>query len=284
MLSRLRKISRRIGSEIGGLMATGKSAKGSTNGKATGKPAVKSGAKPAAKAAKTAAPKPAAKVAGKPAKAAKASKPASAKAGAKVSAKALAKPVVKASAKPVAAKTGKAEVKAPVGKSAGVQAPKKAAAAKANGKAAKLPKSAEELEAVILDGDFAAEEQFAADIASDMAAAETEVADAEPVSPSAALLAVMKPTISDEKAAEKKKKKDDLKIDRNGDMEAQWQSLKEKNKAIKPLNYKMSESFEARTPMLHKVLGWGFIISNQNDRLEVLFQQGIKFLISNYKA
>jgi hypothetical protein len=258
MLSRLRKISRRIGSEIGGLMATGKSAKGSTKGKAASK----------------AAPKAAAKKAAKPA--AKAAKPA---------AKPVAKAALKPAAKAVAAKSGKTDKKAAAAKApalkAVVKAPKKA---EKPAKVGKSPKVAVEIGAVAVEADFAAEEQFAADIASDMEAAETETAVAEPVSPSAALLAVMKPTVSDEKAAEKKKKKDDLKIDRNGDMEAQWQSLKDKNKAIKPFNYKMSESFEARTPILHKVLGWGFIISNQNDRLEVLFQQGIKFLISNYKA
>ncbi len=87
-----------------------------------------------------------------------------------------------------------------------------------------------------------------------------------------------------DRVAEKKKKKDDFKIDRNGDLVAQWEALREKTKLIKPLNYKMSESFEARIPIMHKVLGWGFVISNQNDRLEVLFKDGIRNLISNYKG
>jgi hypothetical protein len=34
---------------------------------------------------------------------------------------------------------------------------------------------------------------------------------------------------------------------------------------------------------MHKVLGWGFIISNINDRLDILFETGVKTLISNYK-
>ena len=33
-----------------------------------------------------------------------------------------------------------------------------------------------------------------------------------------------------------------------------------------------------------KVLGWGFILKNDNDRLEVLFETGIRMLISNYKS
>jgi hypothetical protein len=36
--------------------------------------------------------------------------------------------------------------------------------------------------------------------------------------------------------------------------------------------------------LMHKVLGWGFVLSNLNDRLEVLFKDGIKVLISNYKS
>ena len=87
-----------------------------------------------------------------------------------------------------------------------------------------------------------------------------------------------------EKAPEKKKKKDDLKIDRNGDLESQWQSLHDKNKGLKAVPYKMSDNFEAKTPLMHKVLGWGYVISSVNNRLEVLFKDGIKILIANYKA
>lgn len=83
---------------------------------------------------------------------------------------------------------------------------------------------------------------------------------------------------------EKKKRKDDPKIDRAGDLAGQWKTLFEKSKAIKPTPYKMSENYEARTPLMHKVLGWGYVLSSQNNRLEVLFQDGIKMLIANYKA
>ncbi len=86
-----------------------------------------------------------------------------------------------------------------------------------------------------------------------------------------------------EKAPEKKKRKDDLKLDRNGDLAVQWQALFEKSKALKPMPYKMSDNYEARTPLMHKVLGWGYIITSQNNRLEVLFKDGIKILIANYK-
>ncbi len=63
-----------------------------------------------------------------------------------------------------------------------------------------------------------------------------------------------------------------------------WHDLKDKYGSEKAANYSMSAVFEANTPVQHKVLGWGFIQSVQNDRLEVLFETGPKMLISNYKA
>lgn len=62
-----------------------------------------------------------------------------------------------------------------------------------------------------------------------------------------------------------------------------WNDLKEKHGHEKASPYNMTATFEANKPIQHKVLGWGFIISNQNDRLEVLFETGTKMLISNYK-
>jgi len=48
--------------------------------------------------------------------------------------------------------------------------------------------------------------------------------------------------------------------------------------------YKMSEQYEAKAAIEHKVLGWGFILSSENNRLDVMFEHGRKMLISNYKA
>jgi len=84
--------------------------------------------------------------------------------------------------------------------------------------------------------------------------------------------------------SDKKKKKDDLKIDRNGDLPSQWRLVHDRSKHLKPATYKMSENYEARTALLHKVLGWGFVLTSLNNRLEVLFRDGIKILIANYKA
>lgn len=62
-----------------------------------------------------------------------------------------------------------------------------------------------------------------------------------------------------------------------------WSSLYRKSQEqAKP--YNMRHTYEAKTPIMHKVLGWGYILTNKNDRLEVLFKDGIRYLISNYKA
>jgi hypothetical protein len=64
-----------------------------------------------------------------------------------------------------------------------------------------------------------------------------------------------------------------------------WTSLQKKSdsKGLKAQVYNMTKSYEAQTPIEHKVLGWGYILNNINNRLEVLFKDGVKYLISNYK-
>ncbi len=62
-----------------------------------------------------------------------------------------------------------------------------------------------------------------------------------------------------------------------------WSTLFKKADQIEAQPYNMRAVFEERTAITHKVLGWGYILANRNDRLEVLFKDGIKYLISNYK-
>lgn len=64
--------------------------------------------------------------------------------------------------------------------------------------------------------------------------------------------------------------------------QARWIELHEKYKAEKAQAYDMKGTFETGKPLQHKLLGWGWILSNENDRLEVLFRDGKKMLISNY--
>lgn len=63
-----------------------------------------------------------------------------------------------------------------------------------------------------------------------------------------------------------------------------WANLFKKSSQIEAKPYNMKNTFEEKTAIVHKVLGWGYILANRNDRLEVLFKDGIKYLISNYKA
>ncbi|MBY0451692.1 MAG: hypothetical protein K2P92_01570, partial [Bdellovibrionaceae bacterium] len=68
------------------------------------------------------------------------------------------------------------------------------------------------------------------------------------------------------------------------DEKAKWIELNKKYGKEKAVAYKMSDSYASLSPVQHKVLGWGFILTNDNDRLEVLFENGIRVLISNYKS
>lgn len=89
-----------------------------------------------------------------------------------------------------------------------------------------------------------------------------------------------------EAKAEKTSKFKPIRVERGNltDEKAKWVELNRKFGKEKSANYKMSDTFQALTPLQHKVLGWGFILTNENDRLEVLFETGIRMLISNYKS
>lgn len=63
-----------------------------------------------------------------------------------------------------------------------------------------------------------------------------------------------------------------------------WAALYRKSEQIEAKPYNMRSIYDEKTAIMHKVLGWGYILSNRNHRLEVLFEQGIKVLISNYKS
>ncbi|MFZ3231913.1 MAG: hypothetical protein WA160_17025 [Pseudobdellovibrio sp.] len=86
--------------------------------------------------------------------------------------------------------------------------------------------------------------------------------------------------------AEKAGKVKPIRIEKGNaaDEKAKWIELSKKQSKEKAVPYKMSDKFTALSPIQHKVLGWGFILSNDNDRLEVLFETGIRMLISNYKT
>ena len=86
--------------------------------------------------------------------------------------------------------------------------------------------------------------------------------------------------------AEKASKVKPIRIEKGNteDEKAKWAELFKKYGKENAIPYKMSDSFPNLSPLQHKVLGWGFILKNDNDRLEVLFETGIRMLISNYKS
>ncbi len=85
---------------------------------------------------------------------------------------------------------------------------------------------------------------------------------------------------------EKISKAKPVKVDRGNaaDEKAKWTELNKKYGREKAITYKMTETYSSLIPLQHKVLGWGFVLTNENDRLEVLFENGIRMLISNYKS
>lgn len=62
-----------------------------------------------------------------------------------------------------------------------------------------------------------------------------------------------------------------------------WIALRSEFKGTEAPQYRMSDQYAPDSPLIHPRLGWGYVVTNQNDRLEVLFESGIKILISNYK-
>ena len=86
-----------------------------------------------------------------------------------------------------------------------------------------------------------------------------------------------------DKAAKKAAREHEAAMKILGEEQKRWTELKGKHGSVAAQAYSMSGVFEAEKPLQHKVLGWGFILSNFNDRLEVIFESGIKQLISNYK-
>ena len=63
--------------------------------------------------------------------------------------------------------------------------------------------------------------------------------------------------------------------------ERKWQALQNKHQEVSALNYKISGVYKVKTPIMHKKFGWGYILSVRNDRLEVIFKESVKFLVSN---
>lgn len=88
-----------------------------------------------------------------------------------------------------------------------------------------------------------------------------------------------------ERAAKAAETSEKIKIDKMmSEDQAKWAEFYNKYKDTPAANYDMKATFAAATSIQHKVLGWGWITSNENDRLEVYFKDGKRMLISNYRG
>jgi len=90
-------------------------------------------------------------------------------------------------------------------------------------------------------------------------------------------------------AGKKVKKKRMTKAEREAKEEAdrlkeKWNELNALSEGQPAKKYKLSEEFEPNMAIDHPKMGWGYVLSSQNNRIEVLFEEGIKVLISNYKG
>ncbi len=63
-----------------------------------------------------------------------------------------------------------------------------------------------------------------------------------------------------------------------------WQELHTLSEGQPAKKYKITDSYESNSALDHAKLGWGYVLISQNNRLEVLFEEGIKILISNYEG
>ena len=67
-------------------------------------------------------------------------------------------------------------------------------------------------------------------------------------------------------------------------LQEKWNELHDLSEGQASKKYKLSEDYEPNTALQHPKLGWGYVLTSQNNRIEVLFEDGIKVLISNYKG
>ena len=96
-----------------------------------------------------------------------------------------------------------------------------------------------------------------------------------------------KPPVDTPKKPRLTKKQRELKIKQDNlskEDKKLWEASLKKYKDTKAVPYDMKKTYAKETILKHRDFGWGFVISESNYRLEVLFEQGRKTLISNYKV
>ncbi len=62
--------------------------------------------------------------------------------------------------------------------------------------------------------------------------------------------------------------------------EKKWNELYKRARGISPVEFKVSAFFEAKSPLNHPQFGWGWVLKNTNHRLEVIFRDKVRLLLS----
>ena len=166
-------------------------------------------------------------------------------------------------------------------------APKKAAPTKAKAVEAKsVPSKASKATASTKPPQKLAAKEVAKPVAKPVAKVKSEAAAETPVSKKIASVEAPKAlSKAPEKSAQTTESSEKIKIDKNmTEEQVKWAEMYNKYKDGQDLVYDMRSTIKASSAIQHKILGWGWILSNENDRLEVLFRDGKRMLISNYRG
>ena len=62
-----------------------------------------------------------------------------------------------------------------------------------------------------------------------------------------------------------------------------WQKLQKQYAEEKPQNYAITGFYDVKTPIIHKILGWGVVLNRRENYIDVLFETGMKTLLINFK-
>ena len=99
-------------------------------------------------------------------------------------------------------------------------------------------------------------------------------------------VAISVPITKEKKAIPSKKSSIEDKVEkkevkRQKEHEKKWENLHKKAHDIKAIPFHISKPFPAKIPIRHPVFGWGWIISSKNHRLQVMFKDKTRMLLSN---
>ena len=63
-----------------------------------------------------------------------------------------------------------------------------------------------------------------------------------------------------------------------------WLKLQRQHGDEAAPEYQMTQDFEIKSTLKHKVHGWGVVLQRRDNYIDVLFEMGMKTLVCNYKV